>query len=793
MSAAGASTSHPRVPKGPPPGRLSFGPFVLDPETGTVLEDGRIHPLAPKPFETLLYLASRPGRVVSKTELMENLWPSTFVTDDVLVQCVVEIRRVLGDPAKNPRYIRTIPRKGYQFVAAVTPVTDLPASPPPAVRPDATRPSAGTAAERARTRTWRDALLAQPLRLVAALLALAGVVVVLLAWRAQRELTPPVAAAEPGTLVILPIAVEEPAPQNQWLRQGLAEMMRAQLGQTPGVHVLARHRVASVLAEAGHDEGRGLSSAAATVVARKLRAERLITGAFVRVEDRFVLNAQVVDVASGRIEGTASVRGTHPSGLLDAVDELTLKLLLHVQPASGVTGSWRPARLTTRSVEASREYTDALARFARGGRQGAEEAEAHLDEALRLDPTFAQAHVKKAEIQYWRQRWGYGNPDPAPAVRAATRMVKDLPDRERLLVESFEALIIQRQPGVALRHWNALLQFYPTYGQEVGVPGLAAETFLNQGRWDDIIMIGEAHVDSPSLPDSERARLCTLLAQAFRQKGEMERALRHAQRAVRVWPLREGPGFLNQRTSLGRTALEAGRRQEALAEFRAVAGSPEADATNLTNAAWGFYMAGAVAEAAAGVERALALDPTYGNGYHLRGWLRLARGEHAGAASDLAAAFERTPRRFGSVHQGLVGGDLAAHYYEGVAFHLQGNQPRAESTFRNLLAHAKRMQEEGLEDEAAEWQVANYRARAAARLGLSWEDPPRLKGDDTTYFVQSARLHAVQGRGDQALRELAQGIGLGHGEYRHLQDDPDFITLRDHPEFKRLVTDRLPR
>ena len=103
----------------PPPPRLVFGPFALDPESGRLMEDERVVPLAPKPFETLRYLASHPGRVVPKAELMEKLWPDTFVTDDVLVQCVVEIRRALGDHARTPQYVETIPRRGYEFLAAV--------------------------------------------------------------------------------------------------------------------------------------------------------------------------------------------------------------------------------------------------------------------------------------------------------------------------------------------------------------------------------------------------------------------------------------------------------------------------------------------------------------------------------------------------------------------------------------------------------------------------------------------------------------------------------------------------
>jgi tetratricopeptide (TPR) repeat protein len=482
-----------------------------------------------------------------------------------------------------------------------------------------------------------------------------------------------------------------------------------------------------------------------------------------------------------------------PADLLDAVDELCLKLLHHLTPTGrGGNGRLGPVRLTTRSVEASRRYMEALGRFARGGRQGAQEAETLLDQALRLDGRFAQAYLKKAEIQQWRRRWGYGNPDPTPAVRAAARLMKELPNREKLLVESFEALILRQQPAVALRHWNALLQFYPTYAQEVGVPSLVADTLMTQGRWDELILMGEAHVDSPSLPDAERARVSSLLAQAFRRKGEFERALRHAQRAVRLWPAPQGPGYLGQRAVLGRIALDAGRRREALQEFRAIGGSTDADVPNLVNSAWGLYMAEQKDEAMALVQRALALDSTYGNAYHLRGWMSLAAADYAHAASDLTAAFELTPPAFGSTHHGLVNGDLAALYYAGVAYLKAGESRRGRATLERLVAHCRQLvaQRRGETVPAADWQTANFTARALSRLGQPAPETSRLEGDDTTFFVQSARLHAVQGRRDDALRELAQGIALGHGELRHIQDDPDFESLHGDPEFERLVSGR---
>jgi tetratricopeptide (TPR) repeat protein len=317
---------------------------------------------------------------------------------------------------------------------------------------------------------------------------------------------------------------------------------------------------------------------------------------------------------------------------------------------------------------------------------------------------------------------------------------------------------------------------------------MVAGTFANLGRWDQLILVGEAHVNSPSLPDAERARLSSLLAVAFRRKGEFARAVEHAQRAVELWPTREGPEFLRQRTLLARVAIEAGGRTEALANLRAVQGAAGADATNLTEAAWAYYMAGERKEAEALVERALTMDENYGNAYHLRGWLLLAEGRYVAASDSLQKAFTRTPRTFGQQHQGVVGADMAALYYAGVAYQLNGEWEKGEPLLVNLIDYCREQQMLTVNDGGARgWQIANFRARAEARLGYKTTEPPRLVGDDTTYFVQTARLHAVQGRKQDALRELAQGLSLGHGELQHVRDDPDFLPLHGEPEWKRLT------
>src|SRR5271157_5722900 len=99
---------------------MEFSPFRLDTvneclwrhrETGL---DERIL-LPPKAFAVLRYLVEHPGRLVTQDELLEALWPDTFVQPEVLKSHVRDIRIVLGDDFKNPRFIETLPRRGYQF------------------------------------------------------------------------------------------------------------------------------------------------------------------------------------------------------------------------------------------------------------------------------------------------------------------------------------------------------------------------------------------------------------------------------------------------------------------------------------------------------------------------------------------------------------------------------------------------------------------------------------------------------------------------------------------------------
>src|SRR5262245_23193008 len=99
-----------------------FLDFTIDIEQKVLLREGKAIPMAPKGFETLLALVENHGRIVLKEELMKRIWPDTFVEESNLTFNIQQLRKSLGDNAREPLYIETIPRRGYRFIAEVKPL-----------------------------------------------------------------------------------------------------------------------------------------------------------------------------------------------------------------------------------------------------------------------------------------------------------------------------------------------------------------------------------------------------------------------------------------------------------------------------------------------------------------------------------------------------------------------------------------------------------------------------------------------------------------------------------------------
>jgi DNA-binding winged helix-turn-helix (wHTH) protein len=107
---------------------LRFERFCLDPENRKLCRDGAVVPLNPRYFDALALLVREHGTLVSKERFFEEVWRGVPVTDEALTQCIRALRRQLGDSATDPRFIETVPKHGYRFIAPVE--TAAPAATP---------------------------------------------------------------------------------------------------------------------------------------------------------------------------------------------------------------------------------------------------------------------------------------------------------------------------------------------------------------------------------------------------------------------------------------------------------------------------------------------------------------------------------------------------------------------------------------------------------------------------------------------------------------------------------------
>ncbi len=246
--------------------------------------------IEPKVMAVLVCLARRAGRVVSKGDLVQEVWEGRFVSDDVVWRSVRELRRALGDETRQPRFIETIPKRGYRLLA---PVAEIPepggaapaplSAPVPPLRPLA-GPAASTTGPGARAGV-------RPRPAVAAMLGLAAALALALAgwwwWRGAGRLAVP----PPLRLAVLPLANLSGDADQEYFADGLTEELISRLGSLrPGrLAVVGR---TSVMALKGH------GGDAATIGAR-LAVAYLLEGGVRRDGERARVTVRLIRAADG--------------------------------------------------------------------------------------------------------------------------------------------------------------------------------------------------------------------------------------------------------------------------------------------------------------------------------------------------------------------------------------------------------------------------------------------------------------------------------------------------------------
>jgi TolB-like protein/DNA-binding winged helix-turn-helix (wHTH) protein/Flp pilus assembly protein TadD len=364
------------------PSLLRFGIFEVDLKTSELRKAGMKQKLSPQPFQVLQALLERPGEVVTREQLRDVLWPDhTFVDYDLaLKKAINRLRDVLGDSADAPRFIETIPRQGYRFLAEVQ-----------AVDSSGPRPTADVRVH------WK---------LVVGL-ACAIATALLLGFNVGKLRTRIFAYSRPSeirSIAVLPLENLSHDPNQEYFADGMTDALITDLAQIGSLKVISRtssmqyKQLKKPLQE----------------IARELNVDGIVEGTVQRSGDRVRITGQLIDATNDRHLWARSyernlkdVLALQDEVARDIAEEIRIKL-----------GPQERARLTeARAVnpESHESYLKGRYFYERLSVQGFKEGLSYYQQAVKLDPSYAPAYVGVAASYKELGVWGVLPPREAAA------------------------------------------------------------------------------------------------------------------------------------------------------------------------------------------------------------------------------------------------------------------------------------------------------------------------------------------------------------------------------------------
>jgi tetratricopeptide (TPR) repeat protein/DNA-binding winged helix-turn-helix (wHTH) protein len=546
----------------------------IDSLLGCVRRGGQEYYLRQQCFQVLLYVLKRHDRLVSKEELIENFWHDTAVTDNAVVQCVAEIRRALGDDPRDPRFIKTIPKAGYRFIA---PVIQKPTAAEPVKDPglaailDIPGPSRSQGLRR-----WTALGLA-----ALAVLAAMGWAVVRQAGTAAKVTLRQVPGRK--SLAVMYFENQSGRPDLNWLSEGLADMFISDLAHFDRLSVLSRQQLHLLLERTRRRRTNEIPLDEALDVARKSHADGVLLGSFMTLGKKILISARLFDAANGQLTAADQFVVEDPSDIVTQVDLLAPKLAAHL--GTGAAEASKRAGLAdvmTRNIEAYRYYSLGVSKAQ--AFQNAE-AVALLRKAIQLDSKFAMAY---ARIGYAYSVTDFLPEKGRPFLKKAIQLSDHLTAKDRLSVMAWDAIARQEYPE-AIRILRQIVDRYPMeteaytrlarllYREErpeetidVVRRGLAVDPdygdlynvlgvcFLGLTRYQEAITAHERYVQlAPNEPNAHDS-----LGMSFQQSGAFDRATAEYNAALALDPEFE-PAIIH----LGDVYYQQGRYHEAVAQY----------------------------------------------------------------------------------------------------------------------------------------------------------------------------------------------------------------------------------
>ena len=536
-----------------PDGQLRFGVFEVDLRAGELHKHGLRVRLQDQPFQVLAMLLEHPGAVVTREELQKRLWPAdTFVDfDHGLNKAVNKIRDALGDSAESPRFVETVARRGYRFLAEVkgadaTPLRTPELAPPPlptAEFPD--RPDLSVIPAMPKHRRSWIAWAMSAFVLLALLASLA-------AWKLHSRNRP---ASAIHSLAVLPLESLSNDTSQDYFADGMTDELISDLGQISALRVISR---TSVMA---YKHARK----PLPEIAHELNVDAIVEGTVLRSGDQVRITAQLIDAAADKHLWSQSYEG-----------ELKDTVALQNQVARAIADQIRinlnpqeQAALKSAKVvnpEAYQSYLKGRYFWNKRTPDSLKVALAYFNQAIDEDSNYAQAYSGLADTYALLGDWQYAVMTPKEALPkakiAATKALEldnTLSEAHNSLAFCFDAFdwdlesagkefqrAIELNPGYATAHhwhawhWSLLGRYDEAIEEMKKAKNLDPLSLIINADLAELLVI--AHFSDESIIQSLKtiemdpnfALAHNQLAQAYLQKHMNREAIAELQKAVEL-------------------------------------------------------------------------------------------------------------------------------------------------------------------------------------------------------------------------------------------------------------------
>ncbi len=389
---------------------IRFGVFEVDVRTGEVHKNGVQVKLQEQPFQVLAALLERPGEMVTREELRQRLWPSdTFVDFDNSVNAAVNrLREALGDSAENPRFVQTLPRRGYRFIAPVeTADHDSPGAVTSSPLPSPIRETVPTAP---------TAMLPRSLQFWVASIAITATLLSLSVyrWKSGRVARGPIAGSI-RSIAVLPLENLTGDPGQEYFVDGMTDALITDLAQIRSLRVISRTSVMQYKR----------ARKSLPEIARELNVDTVLEGSVVRSGEQVRIDAQLIRAANDQHLWAKS----YQRQLQDVVmmqNEIARAVVQEVQLQLTPQEETRLKASRPVNPDAYEDYLRGHYYRRKWTSEGTAKAFEYFQKATKEDPNYAPAYASLAEAEWGRAFPGRVSPrEAAPlAAQAATKALE---------------------------------------------------------------------------------------------------------------------------------------------------------------------------------------------------------------------------------------------------------------------------------------------------------------------------------------------------------------------------------